>query len=107
VVVFSRMETIGSGCVSVQRAPEMPAPQYAAQVGSIIFLTRIGSTLRWATSDIVDEELPPEVRLLLRRLDRLEAKGISEARLVWAHRPQQQRLIPRRSNWPSPCNRAC
>jgi hypothetical protein len=43
----------------------MPAPKYAAQVGNIIFLKRIGSTLRWATSDIVDEELPAEVKPLL------------------------------------------
>ncbi len=53
----------------------MPASKYAARVGNIIFLTRIGSTLRWVTSDIVDEELPTEVKLLLRRLDRLEAKA--------------------------------
>jgi hypothetical protein len=53
----------------------MQPPKYAAQIGNIFFLTRIGSTLRWATSDIASEELPADIKRLLRRLDRLETKA--------------------------------
>jgi hypothetical protein len=50
----------------------MAKPKYAAQIGNIFFLARIGSTLRWATSDIARKELPSDIQHLLRRLDRLE-----------------------------------
>ena len=53
----------------------MATPKYSARIGNIFFLTRIGSTLRWATSDISREELPPDIQHLLRRLERLEKKG--------------------------------
>ena len=52
----------------------MAAPKYTARIGNIFFLTRIGSTLRWATSDIAHEELPGDIQHLLRRLDRMERK---------------------------------
>ena len=48
--------------------------KYAAQIGNIYFLSRVGVSLRWATNDIAREELPDNIRLLLRRLDRLKAK---------------------------------
>jgi hypothetical protein len=57
------------------RASTMAKPKYAAQIGNIFFLTRIGSTLRWATDDIAREELPPEIQHLLRRLERLEKRA--------------------------------
>ena len=50
----------------------MPTPKYAARIGNIFFLVRIGATLRWATDDIVREDLPEDVLRLLSRLDRLE-----------------------------------
>jgi hypothetical protein len=54
---------------------QMPADhKFAAQLDNIVFLDRIGSTLRWATENIAREELPENIRLLLRRLDRVEAK---------------------------------
>ena len=56
------------------REPPMPTPKYAAQISNVYFLTHIGESLRWATSDIAREELPDEVVLLLRRLDRLEKR---------------------------------
>lgn len=60
----------------------MPRRKYVAQVDNIYFLSRIGESLRWATSDITREALPEEVVLLLRRLDRLEARNvIREGRL--------------------------
>ena len=55
---------------------EMPTTtKYAARIGNIFFLMHIGSTLRWATDDIVREELPADVQHLLRRLDRLETRA--------------------------------
>ena len=60
----------------------MPRRKYVAQVDNIYFLSRIGESLRWATSDITREALPEEVVLLLRRLDRLEARNLTrESRL--------------------------
>jgi hypothetical protein len=56
------------------RAAVMPAPKFVAQVQNVYFLARIGSTLRWATSDITHEELSPDIKRLLRRLDRMEAR---------------------------------
>jgi hypothetical protein len=53
----------------------MPNPKYAAQIGNIFFLGRIGSTLRWATADIVREELPADIQHLLRRLERQERRA--------------------------------
>lgn len=50
----------------------MPNPKYVAQIENIFFLVRIGEALRWATNDIVREELPENVQHLLRRLDRVE-----------------------------------
>lgn len=51
-----------------------PRPRYTARIDNVIFLERVGETLRWATDGIPKEELPEEMRLLLRRLDRLETK---------------------------------
>jgi UDP-N-acetylglucosamine:LPS N-acetylglucosamine transferase len=53
----------------------MGKAKYTAQIENIYFLSRIGATLRWATQDIGREELPPEVKRLLSRLDRLEARS--------------------------------
>ena len=51
----------------------MQKSKYAARFGNIYFLSRVGDTLRWATEDMVREELPADIKRLLRRLDRLEA----------------------------------
>jgi hypothetical protein len=48
--------------------------RYIAQIDNIYFVGRIGASLREATAEIVREELPENIRLLLRRLERLEAK---------------------------------
>ena len=65
-----------------KRNAGMPRRKYVAQVDNIFFLSRIGESFRWATSDITREALPEEVVLLLRRLDRLEARNvIREGRL--------------------------
>ena len=53
----------------------MDRPKYTARIDNIYFLTRIGETLRWATQDIADEELPANIKHLLARLDRLEVRA--------------------------------
>ena len=52
----------------------MDKSKYTARIDNIYFLDRIGATLRWATEDIAREELPANIRHLLARLDRLEAR---------------------------------
>jgi hypothetical protein len=51
----------------------MQRSKHTARFGSIHFLSHVGDTLRWATEDIVHEELPADIKRLLARLDRLEA----------------------------------
>jgi hypothetical protein len=51
------------------------APKYVARIDNVYFVKRVGASLRDATSHIVTEELPENIRLLLRRLDRLEVRG--------------------------------
>ena len=53
----------------------MTKPKHTARIENIFFLSRIGSTLRWATQDIAREELPSDIKRLLGRLDRLEARA--------------------------------
>jgi hypothetical protein len=48
--------------------------KYTARLDNIYFLSRVGSTLRWATPDVAREELPTDIKHLLARLDRLEAR---------------------------------
>ena len=50
-----------------------PRPKYP-QLANLVFLDKVAETLRQATSDIVQEELPERIHLLLRRLERLEPK---------------------------------
>jgi hypothetical protein len=52
----------------MRRRPKYP------QLANIVFLDKVGETLRQVTSDITREELPEDIRLLLRRLERLERK---------------------------------
>jgi len=53
----------------------MQNAKYTARVDNIYFLSRIGSSLRWATQDIASADLPADVKHLLARLDRLEARA--------------------------------
>jgi hypothetical protein len=52
----------------------MESPKYTARVDNIYFLSRIGSSLRWATQDIARENLSADIKHLLARLDRVEAR---------------------------------
>jgi hypothetical protein len=50
-------------------------PRHTARIENIFFISRIGATLRWATQDIAQQDLPPDIKRLLGRLDRLEARA--------------------------------
>ena len=55
-------------------------PKFIARIENIYFLSRIGTTLRDATRDIASEDLPPHVKRLLARLERLEYRERAKAR---------------------------
>jgi len=50
----------------------MQKSRYTARVGNIYFLSYVGDTLRWATQEIVREELSADIKRLLDLLDRRE-----------------------------------
>jgi hypothetical protein len=50
-------------------------PKYVARIDNVYFLKHLGASLRRAAGQIATEELPDDIRLLLRRLDRLETRG--------------------------------
>ena len=52
-------------------------PKYP-QLKNIVFLDHVGETLRCAMSDILTGELPDAIRLLLRRLERVERKQMKK-----------------------------
>ena len=52
----------------------MVKSKVAAKLDNLVFLSNIGASLRWATSDIPREELPDDIMRLLRRLDRVESR---------------------------------
>ena len=53
-------------------------PKHVAQIDNIYFVKRIGASLREATADTVRDKLPECIQLLLRRLERLEAKDLGK-----------------------------
>ena len=52
----------------MRRRPKYP------QLANIVFLDKVGEMLRQVTSEITHENLPENIRLLLRRLERVERK---------------------------------
>ena len=52
-------------------------PKYVARIENIYFINRVGASLREATSHVTTEELPENIRLLLRRLKRMEVRAKS------------------------------
>ena len=56
-------------------------PKYTARLDNVYFLAQIGASLRLATQDIAREELPTNIKLMLRRLDRLEVRDKAKSRL--------------------------
>ena len=54
-------------------------PKYP-QLKNVVFLDKIGDTLRQATSDIAREDLPDDIQRLLRRLDRVELREQRKAK---------------------------
>ena len=54
-------------------------PKYP-QLKNVVFLDKIGDTLRQATSDIAREDLPDDIQRLLRRLERVELREQRKAK---------------------------
>ncbi len=54
-------------------------PKYP-QLKNVVFLDKIGDTLRQATSDIAREDLPDDIHRLLRRLERVELREQRKAK---------------------------
>jgi hypothetical protein len=52
----------------------MRKPKYSVRIGNVYFLARIGLSLRWAAAGTTPDQLAPEVRHLLLRLDQVEAQ---------------------------------
>jgi UDP-N-acetylglucosamine:LPS N-acetylglucosamine transferase len=52
-------------------------PKYVARIDNVYFINRVGISLRAATSNLTTEELPENIRLLLRRLKRMEDRANS------------------------------
>jgi hypothetical protein len=50
-------------------------PKYVARIDNIYFINRVGASLCEATVHITTEELPENIRLLLRGLKRLEVRA--------------------------------
>ena len=50
-------------------------PKYVTRIDNIYFINRVGASLREATVHITAEELPENIRLLLRRLKRQEVRA--------------------------------
>ena len=51
--------------------------KYSVRIGNVYFLARIGLSLRWAAAGTTPDQLAPEVRHLLLRLDQVEAQEAS------------------------------
>jgi hypothetical protein len=69
IVSFHATEKLSlSRSILMRRKPKYP------QLANVVFLDKVGETLRQATADITREELPEDILLLLRRLERLERK---------------------------------
>ena len=58
----------------MHRVPKYP------QLKNVVFLDKIGDTLRQATSDIAREDLPDDIQRLLRRLERVELREQRKAK---------------------------
>jgi hypothetical protein len=51
-------------------SPLQKYPQFA----DVVFLGKVGNTLRQVVGDTVTADLPEDIRLLLRRLERIERR---------------------------------
>ena len=58
----------------MRRMPKYP------QLKNVVFLDKIGDTLRQATSDIAREDLPDDIQRLLRMLERVELREQRKAK---------------------------
>jgi hypothetical protein len=49
--------------------------KYQRELDNIFFLARLGTTLRWLSSDIVHRRIPSEMCRILREIERDDAPG--------------------------------
>ena len=75
----------------MQRKPKYP------QLANVVFLDKVGETLRQATADITREELPEDILLLLRRLERIERKESMKRPDDRAR--SESKIVSDRSSW--------
>ena len=67
-----------SAAVDVSYSASMEKqPKYVARIDNVYFINCVGASLRAATSKLTTEELPENIRLLLRRLKRMEDRANS------------------------------
>ena len=52
----------------------MPPLQKHPQFANIVFLGKVGNTLRQVVGDTATADLPEDIRLFLRRLERIERR---------------------------------
>jgi hypothetical protein len=62
----------------------MRKPKYSVRIGNVYFLARIGLSLRWAAAGTTPDQLAPEIRHLLARLDQVEAQEAAAERTATA-----------------------
>ena len=62
----------------------MRKPKYSVRIGNVYFLARIGLSLRWAAAGVTPDQLAPEIRHLLLRLDQVEAQQAAAERAAQA-----------------------
>src|SRR3954451_22312897 len=73
-------ERVPGGTASTQKTL-LPAsmeekPKYVARIDNVYFMRRLGASLREPPSHVTTEALPEDIRLLLRRLERLEGRDM-------------------------------
>jgi len=72
--------------------PCMTKSKDSVRIGNVYFLTRIGLSLRWAAAGAGPDELGPEIRHLLARLDQAEAQQAADER-TGAAKPENDAAV--------------
>jgi hypothetical protein len=76
-VIYNVPAVTVAGKEVIYSASMKKKPKYVARIDNVYFINRVGASLREATSHVTTEELPENIRLLLRRLERIEVRAKS------------------------------
>jgi hypothetical protein len=68
VRIYVDPERRQQACTRMYYGPKYP------QLANIVFLSKVGETLQQATCDVPHDELPDDIKHLLRRLERVEER---------------------------------